>query len=210
MEKLTEKEANRIVLEKIPFEERMKSVYYPLFTIDCASYVIEDIMADIVSLGKSGTKPAYRVLKKNIQEYQKANMEVMKSDLYNSIRKYTKEFYQEIYMSLFIFQMQYQQELLRRKIYLDKFVEALIAKCFLARELIRYSQSLDKQFSKRMSSLLGVNIVYVTEENTYCRYIVSSLEGLIKALGSPTDLESPTMIDSLRAFGNKLNKLKIW
>ena len=210
MEKLTEKEANRIVLEKIPFEERMKSVYYPLFTIDCASYVIEDIMTDIVSLGKSCTKPAYRVLKKNIQEYQKANMEVMKSDLYNSIRKYTREFYQEIYMSLFIFQMQYQQELLRRKIYLDKFIEALTAKCFLARELIRYSQSLDKQFSKRMSSPLGVNIVYVTEENTYCSYIISSLEDLIKALGSPTALESPTMIDSLKAFGNKLNKLRVW
>lgn len=210
MKRLTEEEANNLVLDKIPFEERMRSVYHPLFVIDCALYAIEDITTLLVEMQKSSTKKDCRKIKENVASYQRDNYRVMQSSLYNDIQERSKKFYEEIMLSLYIFQLQYQQQLLKRGICLTKDVEALIAKCFLARELLMFAQKLDKDFSNRMSELLGTTITYTTEENPYCGNIINALEGIIKTLGSPLDLHSSELDTCIKVFSNKVKEIRVW
>ena len=210
MKRLTEEEANNLVLEKIPFEERMRAVYHPLFVIDCSFYVVNDIVAILVEMQKSSTKKDCRNIKENVASYQRDNYRVMQSSLYNDIQGRSKKFYEEIMLSLYIFQLQYQQQLLKRGICLTKDIEALIAKCFLARELLMFAQKLDRDFSNRMSELLGTAITYTTEENPYCGNIINALEGIIKTLGSPLDLHSSELDTCIKVFSNNVKEIRVW
>ena len=113
-------------------------------------------------------------------------------------------------LSLYIFQLQYQHQLLKRGIHLTKDIEALIAKCFLARELLMFAQKLDRDFSNRMSELLGTTITYTTEENPYCGNIINALEGIIKTLGSPLDLHSSELDTCIKVFSNNVKEIRVW
>lgn len=47
--KLSVEEMNKIVLEKIPLEERLRAVYLPIIAMDCACYLSEDLLTYLLS-----------------------------------------------------------------------------------------------------------------------------------------------------------------
>lgn len=207
--KLSVEEMNKIILEKIPLEERLRAVYIPIIAMDCACYLSEDLLTILRTLRLDNTKKTSRVIRECIEGYRKDNYYVMHSDLYQDLSNSTKEFYNSLSWDMTIYQLQYRQAMLDRKLSLSSEVEQLVSVAYIVRELVQFVLELDRQFSKRMSDLLGKNINYTTEDNHYCLDMVKALNGLFSVLKVPGDLRTDQTDNALRVFKNKLNSVEV-
>ena len=158
--------------------------------MDCACYLTEDLLSVLRCLRMDVTKKPCRALNACVEGYRKDNCRVMRSDLYNNLTKYTKEFYVSLSKDMTIYRMQYQQALLDRRITTSVEVEQIVARTYVIRELVRFVLALDRKFSRRMSDLLGRDITYTTEDNHYCVEMINTLTQMLRALGIPLDLET--------------------
>ena len=207
--KLSVEEMNKIILEKIPLEERLRAVYIPIIAMDCACYLSEDLLTILRTLRLDNTKKTSRVIRECIEGYRKDNYYVMHSDLYQDLSNSTKEFYNSLSWDMTIYQLQYRQAMLDRKLSLSSEVEQLVSVAYIVRELVQFVLELDRQFSKRMSDLLGKNINYTTEDNHYCLDMVKALNGLFSVLKVPGDLRTDQTDNAFRVFKNKLNSVEV-
>lgn len=176
--KLSVEEMNKIILEKIPLEERLRAVYIPIIVMDCACYLSEDLLTILRTLRLDDTKKTSRIIRSCVEGYRNDNYRVMRSDLYQDLSNSTKEFYNSLSRDIIIYQIQYQQAMLDKGLRFGIEVEKLIAIAYIVRELVRFVLELDRNFSKRMSDLLGKEINYTTEDNHYCLEMIKALNGL--------------------------------
>lgn len=207
--KLSVEEMNKIILEKVPLEERLRAVYLPIIAMDCACYLSEDLLTILRTLRLDDTKKTSRVIRSCVEGYRSDNCYIMRSDLYKDLSNSTKEFYNSLSRDIFIYQLQYRQAMLNLNLNLSLEVEELVAVAYIVRELVRFVIELDRKFSKRMSDLLGKGINYTTEDNHYCLEMIKALNGLFVILKVPGDLRTEQTDMAFRVFKNKLNSVKI-
>lgn len=207
--KLSVEEMNKIVLEKIPLEERLRAVYIPIITMDCACYLSEDVLKILRTLRLDNTKKVSRIIRTCVEGYRKDNYQVMRSDLYKDLSNLTREFYNSLTLDFTIYRIQYQQALLDRNCHLRIGCEELIALAYIVRELVCFVLELDREFSKRMSDLLGKNIHYTTEDNHYCLEMVKILNELFSILQVPNDLRTEYTDRAFKVFKNRLHSVRI-
>ena len=207
--KLSVEEMNKIILEKIPLEERLRAVYIPIIVMDCACYLSEDLLTILRSLRLDDTKKTSRTIRSCVEGYRNDNYRVMRSDLYQDLSNSTKEFYNSLSRDIIIYQIQYQQAMPDKGLRFGIEVEKLIAVAYIVRELVRFVLELDRNFSKRMSDLLGKEINYTTEDNHYCLEIIKALNGLFDILKVPGYLRTNQTDMAFRVFKNKVNSIKI-
>lgn len=207
--KLSVEEMNKIILEKIPLEERLRAVYIPIIVMDCACYLSEDLLTILRTLRLDDTKKTSRTIRSCVEGYRNDNYRVMRSDLYQDLSNSTKEFYNSLSRDIIIYQIQYQQAMLDKGLRFGIEVEKLIAITYIVRELVRFVLELDRNFSKRISDLLGKEINYTTEDNHYCLEMIKALNGLFDILKVPGDLRTNQTDMAFRVFKNKVNSIKI-
>ena len=109
--KLSVEEMNKIILEKIPLEERLRAVYLPIIVMDCACYLSENLLLILRTLRLDDTKKTSRVIRSCVEGYRNDNYRIMRSDLYRDLSSSTKEFYNSLSRDITIYQIQYQQAL---------------------------------------------------------------------------------------------------
>ena len=205
-------EMNKIILEKVPLDERLRAVYIPLIAMDCACYVGEDLLQSLREIRLDGTKKISRELRECIEGYRKDNYYVMHSDLYKRLENFTKEFYSSIMKDLYILQLQFQQALLDEGVYISTDLSRLTALFCMVRKMIGYVIDLDRKFSKRMSDLLGAQINYTTEDNQYCVRILAATKSFQDTIGislSAAELASEKIEMAFRVYTNKLNQIDV-
>lgn len=207
--KLSVEEMNRIILEKIPLEERLRAVYIPIIVMDCACYLSEDLLTILRTLRLDDTKKTSRTIRSCVEGYRNDNYRIMRSDLYQDLSNSTKEFYNSLSRDIIIYQIQYQQAMLDKGLRFGIEVEKLIAIAYIVRELVRFVLELDRNFSKRMSDLLGKEINYTTEDNHYCLEMIRALNGFFDILKVPGYLRTNQTDMAFRVFKNKVNSIKI-
>lgn len=200
---------NEIIKEKIPLEERLRSVYLPIITMDCACYLAEDLLIMLRGMKLDKTKKSSRVIRGCIDGYRKDNYQAMHSDLYVYLSGVTKGFYDSMARDMTIYQLQYRQALLNKRIYLEWNLERTVTTAYIVREIVRYVLELDRDFSIRISEILGKDIHYTTEDNEYCLTMLDTLNGLLKVVGAPIDLSTQQTELALKVFKNRLNDIKI-
>lgn len=209
MKRLSVEEMNKILLEKIPLEERLRAVYLPIIAMDCACYLAEDLLAALRELRLENTKKVSRAIRGCIEGYRKDNLHAMRSDLYRSLSESTKDCYQWLSRDMTIYQLQYQQALLDRNLRFGLEAEKLVATAYVIRELVGLVLELDRSFSEGISDLLGKEINYVTEDNRYCLDMRKALNELFKVLNVPDDLRTVQTDMALKVFRNRLNSISI-
>lgn len=207
--KLSAEEMNKVILEKIPLEERLRAVYLPIITMDCACYLSEELLNILRTLRLNDTKKTSRVIRECIEGYRRDNYWVMHSDLYQDLSNSTKAFYNSLSQDMMVYQLQYRQAMLDRKLSLSSEVEHLVARAYVVRELVHFVMELDREFSKRISDLLGKGINYTTEDNHYCLEMIRALNGLFSIFKVPFNLTSNQTAMAFRVFKNRLNSIKI-
>lgn len=207
--KLSVEEMNKIILEKIPLEERLRAVYLPIIVMDCACYLSEDLLTILRTLRLDDTKKTSRTIRSCVEGYRKDNHRIMCSDLYQDLSNSTKELYNSLSRDIIIWQVQYQQAMLDGGLRVGIEVGKLIAVAYIVRELVRFVLELDRNFSKRVSDLLGKEISYTTEDNHYCLEMIKALDGLFGILKVPGYLRTNQTDMAFRVFKNKVNSIKL-
>ena len=94
--------------------------------------------------------------------------------------------------------------MLNRKLNLGLEVEQLVSVAYIVREIVQFVLELDRQFSKRMSDLLGKSINYTTKDNHYCLDMVKALNGLFSVLKVPGDLRTNQTDMAFRVFKKQI------
>lgn len=212
LRKMSIEEMRNLVLEKVPLEERMRSVYIPLIAMDCACYLGEDLLQTLRELKLDSTKKLSREIKQCIEGYRRDNYMVMRSDLYKRLENFTETFHNGVKNLLVILQWQYQQEMTKRGVKLSADIRKIISFACALKKMIQYVIDLDRSFSKRISDLLGDDIHYTTEDNRYCVRMINAINSLQGSLDIPSDLMDMTSVNvenEFRAYTNKLNQLKL-
>lgn len=207
--KLSVEEMNKIVLEKIPLDERLRSVYLPIIAMDCACYLAEDLLVALKELSMSETKKTSRVIRSCIEGYRSDNRKAMQTTLYKDLSATTKEFYTSIAANMTIYWLQYKQAMLNMNLDISKAAQKTVALTYVTREIIRFVLDMDRMFSKRISELLGAGIKYTTEDNQYCLTLVEALGQVLKAVKVPDDLRTQHTDNAFRIFKNQINAVKI-
>lgn len=208
--RLSVEQMNKLLLEKIPLCERLKAVYLPIIAMDCVCYLAEDLLDMLKRFRLDSTKKSSRVIRACVDGYRKDNCQVMHSDLYRNLTNSTKEFYDSLSRDMLIFQVQYRQAMLDRNMEFDSEAGTLVAVSYIMREIAGLVIELDREFSKRVSDLLGEGITYTTEDNKYCLEIIRAINELFGVIRVPSDLQTVQTEMAMRVFRNKLNSVQLW
>lgn len=207
--KLSAEEANKIILEKVPMEERLKSVYHPMIAMDCSLYVLRECLAQIRSMGSSKTKRPYRELKECYENYCNENYRAMRPSLFRKFTEQTKELYKIWGTDFIIFRLQYQQALLSRGIEVSTQVAMVSSLACVVKRINVYVVNLDRSFSNRISELLGKGVHYQTSDNGYSLRIISAVDSLLEVLGVPyIDTDNTEL--AIKVLDTKIKTTNIW
>lgn len=209
--KLSTEEMNKIILERVPLEDRLQAVYLPIVVMDCACYLIEDLLTTMGAAKLSATKPMSRRLRSCVEGYRADNKKVMHSTLYENLTTHTKKFYKSLSQNTLIHQIQYQQAMLSRHLEFSVEVSKMIALTHIIRKLVTFVIELDKEFTEKVSSLLGPKVHYSTADNAICVDVNKTLSQMLTVLGvEQFYLETSQTDMAFQVFKNKLHSLKIW
>ena len=207
--KLSVEEANKIILEKVPMEERLKSVYHPMIAMDCSLYILRECLAQIRNMGSSKTKKPYRELMECNENYCKDNYRAMQPTLFKKFTEQTKELYKIWGTDFIIFRLQYSQALLSKNIEVSQQVAMIAALACVVKRINMYVVSLDRSFSNRISELLGKGITYQTSDNGYSLRIIKAVDSLLEVLGVPYIDTAQTEL-AIKVLDVKLKGTNIW
>lgn len=207
--KLSVEEANKIILEKVPMEERLKSVYYPMIAMDCSLYILRECLAQIRAMGSSKTKKPYRELVECDENYCKDNYNAMQPTLFKKFTEQTKELYKIWSTDFVIFCIQYSQALLSKNINVNSQVAMIAALACVVKRINMYVVNLDRSFSNRISELLGKGITYQTSDNGYSLRIIKAIDDLLEVLGVPYIETTHTEL-AMKVLDVKLKGTNVW
>lgn len=207
--KLSVEEANKIILEKVPIEERLKSVYHPMIAMDCSIYILRECLAQIRTMGSSKTKKPYRELMECDKRYCNDNYHAMQPTLFKKFTEQTKELYKIWSNDFVIFRFQYSQALLSKNIEVSKQVAMIAALACVVKRINMYVVSLDRSFSNRISELLGKGITYQTSDNGYSIRLIKAVDALLEVLGVPYIETTQTEL-AIKVLDVKLKGTNIW
>lgn len=207
--KLSVEEANKIILEKVPMEERLKSVYHPMIAMDCSLYILRECLTQIRNMGLSKTKKPYRELMECDKNYCNDNYRAMQPTLFKRFTEQTKELYKIWGTDFIIFRLQYSQSLLNKNIKVSSQVAMIAALACVVRKINMYVINLDRSFSDRISELLGKDIHYQTSDNGYSLRIVKAIDDLLGVLGVPYIDTKHTEL-AMKVLDVKLKAINIW
>ena len=211
MRQLTSEEMNKLILERVPLEERLKAVYLPIIAMDCACYLSEDLLTVMSETKLESTKKMSRLIRNYVQTYREENKRIMQSKLYENLTNSTKDFYKSLSQNMLIHKIQYRQAILSRGLDFSEGVTQMIATAYVVRKLVRFVLELDREFSNRISALLGNNIKYTTQDNQHCIGLDKVLSEMLDILDvSQFDLETSQTEMAFKVFKNKLHTVKIW
>lgn len=207
--KLSVEEANKIILEKVPMEERLKSVYYPMIAMDCPLYILRECLAQIRTMGSSKTKKHYRELIECDKSYCNDNYHAMQPILFKKFTEQTKELYKIWSNDFVIFRIQYSQALLSKNINVNSQVAMIAALACVVKRINMYVVNLDRSFSNRISELLGKGITYQTSDNGYSLRIIKAIDDLLEVLGVPYIETTHTEL-AMKVLDVKLKGTNVW
>ncbi len=207
--KLSVEEANKMILEKVPMEERLKSVYHPMIAMDCSLYIFRECLAQIRNMGSKKTKKPYRELMECDENYCNDNYRAMQPTLFKKFTEQTKKLYKIWETDFIIFRLQYSQALLTKNIEVSQQVAMITALACVVRRINMYVINLDRSFSNRISELLGKGVHYQTSDNGYSLRIIKAIDSLLEILGVPYIDTAHTEL-AMKVLDVKLKATNIW
>lgn len=204
-------EMNQLLLEKVPFKERMDAVYIPMVAQDCACYLCEDVIRMLRELKMSRTRKVCRELDTSIKEYRDSIRQEMRlhDGLFDDMQEKSKAVYNWIGQDTHIHILQYTQELYNRGVDLGAEINRVISEAYVVRKILRYVLQLDRDFSAKISSYLPLDVHYQTYDNKYCVRMDKALTSLFKEFNTPDPLDSANIQLSYKVFQNRLRQYHI-
>lgn len=208
--RLSIEECNKIILEKVPLEDRLKSVYHPMIAMNCSLYILRDCLAQMRTLGRQKTKRACRELLECDKFYSSDTYRAMRPELYRKFTEKTKELYELWSKNFFLLQLQYFQLIRNLGIEINEQEALAIALVYIVKRINKYVITLDRKFSALLSSYIGMDITYQTSDNSYSLKIIKAADSLLGVFNVPTDLTNSQVELAMKIFDVKLKDVVVW
>ena len=179
MKRLSENEMFQIVLERVPLEERLKSVYVPIIAMGCALYLVEDLLSLLRTVKFDKTKKSSRIITEASKNYVRGNNTVMTKELQDILKEKVDTFYSGVSKDLTILGLQYAQALLDKGLQKSSSESMILNYAYTIKVVVSLITRMDREFSKRISDILGKDIVYMTEDDGNCIRLLEGIDKLI-------------------------------
>ena len=107
MKQLTQQEMNKILLEKVPLEDRLRFTYIPLYLTEVATIMVVDVLDKLAELRLIETKKICQSLRTLIRDVDKDRYQQMGKRLYDICHTKALEIKRALDYSLTVYRHSY-------------------------------------------------------------------------------------------------------
>lgn len=159
------------IMEEIPLEDRLNSVYVPLSCMNIAKYIFEQNLIPCFrnELRIDATKQITRKMREAFQCYYYENNKIMTFDLQKKFESATKEIYEQMLTDFYLLKLQYSQCLIN----IDSIPENMhssITYNYMMYEILEIAKRTVEDFSSRYKVTKGIRFEHF-DKNMYVVYI---------------------------------------
>ena len=199
---------NEILKKEIPLELRLKSVYIPIFTLNCAFITVSHILSLLRQLKSDDTKHSYRKLGGGGGVWRKNNLDEMGDKMYECVSTNSKNLYDRLNDDLSMFEIQYSMVL--NKYNFTRIENKILSKCYMVYQMLGYVLVLDKKYCKQFNEILGGSIDYQIEEDELVLKLRELVSDIVWSLGGmkPDDVYNNNIGLSFQIFKNAIDNIK--
>lgn len=145
------------IMEEIPLEDRLNSVYVPLSCMNIAKYIFEQNLIPCFrnELRIDATKQITRKMREAFQCYYYENNKIMTFDLQKKFESATKEIYEQMLTDFYLLKLQYSQCLIN----IDSIPENMhssITYTYMMYEILEIAKRTVENFSSRYKITNGI------------------------------------------------------
>lgn len=151
------KEVMSRIMEEIPLEDRLNSVYVPLSCMNIAKYIFEQNLIPCFrnELRIDATKQITRKMREAFKDYYYENNKIMTFDLQKRFESATKEIYEQMLTDFYLLKLQYSQCLIN----IDSIPENMhssITYTYMMYEILEIAKRTVESFADRYSVTKGI------------------------------------------------------
>ena len=145
------------IMQEIPLEDRLNSVYVPLSCMNIAKYIFEQNLIPCFrdELHIDATKQITRKMREAFKDYYCENNKTMTFDLQKKFESATKEIYERMLTDFYLLKLQYSQCLIN----IDSIPENMhssITYTYMMYEILKIAKRTVESFADRYSITKGI------------------------------------------------------
>lgn len=174
------KEVMSEIMEEIPLEDRLNSVYVPLSCMNIAKYIFEQNLIPCFrdELRIDATKQITRKMREAFKDYYYENNRTMTFDLQKKFESATKEIYERMLTDFYLLKLQYSQCLIN----IDSIPENMhssITYTYMMYEILEIAKRTVESFAGRYSVTKGIGFEHfdknMHEVYMLCRTLIRDI-----------------------------------
>lgn len=174
------KEVMSRIMEEIPLEDRLNSVYVPLSCMNIAKYIFEQNLIPCFrnELRIDATKQITRKMREAFKDYYYENNKIMTFDLQKKFESATKEIYEQMLTDFYLLKLQYSQCLIN----IDSIPENMhssITYTYMMYEILEIAKRTVESFADRYSVTKGIGFKHfdknMHEVYMLCRTLIRDI-----------------------------------
>ena len=187
--KVSPEEMSKILAEKIPLEDRLRSAYLSTILLDVVGVISKQLLEALKSMRSPATLQNSRNLRSAIQDYYDSNIKAMKPQLYFRIHQKSLRFFKKICRHLTIFEYSYSAAIMKARGG-GKCADMALSICYVMKVILRYIIEFDREMDASIQKKLGPFIQYRAEDNVFCVEILRQVNLIVELLGGADTVEN--------------------
>lgn len=160
------------IMEEIPLEDSLNSVYVPLSCMNIAKYIFEQNLIPCFrdELRINATKQITRKMREAFKGYYYENNKIMTFDLQKKFESATKEIYEQMLTDFYLLKLQYSQCLINIDT-ISENMHSSITYTYMMYEILEISKRTVESFADRYSVTKGIGFEHF-DKNMYEVYML--------------------------------------
>ena len=205
MNGISVEEMNRILYEKVPLEDRLRSVYVPLTLMLCIGRMIDGLTTLMRLMRRDEPKEFYRGIKSVMESMEKEYIQTMNERLYSFIKRYADNFFLAFMDDFVVYQLSYINLL---KENYDEDFRSIGARAYILKVFTKYVIQYDRDSTKMIQKYIGNAFHYVTQDDKNCTRILELVDTFFSKFGMDPNLASNNTEMSYNVFRNRVKNIK--
>lgn len=210
MKQLTQQEMNRILLERVPLEDRLRFTYIPLYLTEVATIMVVDVLDKLVELRFTETKKICQSLRMLIRNVDKDRYQQMGKSLYDICHTKALEIKGALDYNLTVYRNSYWTYL--RNLDSPKFSSDevdILSRAFVVTRMLKYITEYDRWAISQIREYVSNDFTYIAFPDPYPISLHNDVIKLICAFEANPVWETDNTELSYQVFKNKVTSIDI-
>lgn len=210
MKQLTQQEMNKVLLERVPLEDRLRFTYIPLYLTEVATIMVVDVLDKLAELRFTETKKICQSLRMLIRNVDKDRYQQMGKSLYDICHTKASEIKRALDYSLTVYRNSYWTYL--RNLSSPNFSPDetdILSRTFVATRILGYITEYDRWAISQIKEYVSNDFTYTASPDPYPISLRNHLIQLICAFKANPVWETDNTELSYQVFKNKVTSIDI-